>query len=390
MEFVDTINSGETLKFNDDVREMVDVEKAQLLIKKFDKVTSPISLDLSNKSYSDEASKIIGEFLIKFKSIVKADIHDMIAGRPEDEALRSFSSICNSLKGNQLIELDISDNALGAKGIEACSDLLNGTELKKIYILNNGISKEAAALIATILLDKDDSNNIPDLDTFHFYNNMCGNGGAQAISKIVSKMPNLTSFRYSATRTNAEGCALIAKAINNCTKLKHIDVADNSFGEEVGEQLAEGIANNSDLEYLSLRDAMLGDGGGNAIMNSLKNLNKIQILDISGNELTEDFIDQVDLIDDILNKKDLIELYIDDNELGTDAAIKFADRISICKPQKLVKLSICTCEITAAGAYSIAKACTSLPSFKLLLLDGNEVCERGINLITDLLQEATM
>ena len=55
-----------------------------------------------------------------------ADISDIIAGRPEDEALRTLGIICGSLKKFDLVEVNLSDNALGAKGVEACRDVLLG------------------------------------------------------------------------------------------------------------------------------------------------------------------------------------------------------------------------------------------------------------------------
>jgi Ran GTPase-activating protein (RanGAP) involved in mRNA processing and transport len=63
-------------------------------------------------------------------NIKVADISDMIAGRPEEEALQSFSHICKSLEGQNLTELDISDNALGEKGVNACKKLLMGHDLQ--------------------------------------------------------------------------------------------------------------------------------------------------------------------------------------------------------------------------------------------------------------------
>ena len=59
-----------------------------------------------------------------------ADISDIIAGRPEDEALRTLKIICSSLKKFNLVEVNLSDNALGAKGVEVCKDVLLGDTLE--------------------------------------------------------------------------------------------------------------------------------------------------------------------------------------------------------------------------------------------------------------------
>jgi Ran GTPase-activating protein 1 len=374
--------------FPDNTREMVSLSRAEALIDSVKSSTDPKRIVLSNKSYSDEASAKIATILCNFKNIEVADIHDMIAGRPEDEALRSFSSICKALEGNSLVELDISDNALGAKGIEACRELLSGKELKRVFILNNGISHEAAKLIAKIIIEE--GSGCPDLELFNFYNNMCGNEGAEAISTIAKACPNLIDFRYSATRSNSEGMAHIASAVCDLEKLQRLDLADNTIGEEVGEELAQGIDNNKALVHVDLRDGALEDGGTIAVMAALARLSSIKFIDLSGNEMTEACFedDALKSLEAILSKETLEYFSLDDNELGTDCGVILAKLLSSKKCKSLKKLSLCQCELTAAAAYSIAKAVVKLPKFESLLLDGNEICARGVDEIQSLFEKS--
>lgn len=44
----------------------------------------------------------------------------------EDHALSALSEICAALEGSQLETLDLSDNALGEKGVRACAGALKG------------------------------------------------------------------------------------------------------------------------------------------------------------------------------------------------------------------------------------------------------------------------
>ena len=56
-------------------------------------------IDLSNKSFSDEAAVVIGADLKRRCGHVRvAHLADMIAGRKEEEALRSLKSICDGLE----------------------------------------------------------------------------------------------------------------------------------------------------------------------------------------------------------------------------------------------------------------------------------------------------
>lgn len=149
-------------------REMVEEAKAvELLEALMPTLDAPTKLDLSNKSYSDTAAVRIAECLAKITSLTDVDIRDMIAGRPEEEALRSFTAICDSLKQNTIRSLNISDNALGEKGIVACRDLMAQSSLQKLYVLNNGISEAAAQLIHTVLFEEG-RNTVPGVGFYAF------------------------------------------------------------------------------------------------------------------------------------------------------------------------------------------------------------------------------
>lgn len=73
----------------------------------------------------------------------------------------------------------------------------------------------------------------------------------------------------------------------------------------------------------------------------------------------------------------LEELSLDDNELGEGAAHLAEALLRLPAAEKaalqLHTISACTSEITAAGAYWLAVAVASIPSVKLLKLDGNQV-----------------
>lgn len=92
--------------------------------------------------------------------------------------------------------LDLSDNALGEKGLRACFPLLQNQEaLIEISFCNNGMSARASEVIADeILLFR--GPDVPTLlQKFHFYNNMSGDGGAMALSRVIRQSPQLTHLR---------------------------------------------------------------------------------------------------------------------------------------------------------------------------------------------------
>lgn len=222
-------------------------------------------INLSNKSFSSNAAILLANYLQSSKdSIHILNLSDIIAGRHEDEALLVLSTLCNIFipYQNQLEEVNISDNALGRKGILACQNILQGLNIKKLYFCNNGLSAEASELITDILLQRNgyernettttttnNSTNCPPLEVLHFYNNMSGTAGAQSSSQIILAITNtLRDFRYSATRSGTEGCLPIAQALCQTSNLTHLDLSDNSFGEEVLDALASAVSRQ--VQYL--------------------------------------------------------------------------------------------------------------------------------------------
>lgn len=85
------------------------------------------------KSYTRSSAAIVAGHLAtvsvagRFAELKTVDIADIIAGRPEEEALEVLRTICSSFASvKSITSIDVSDNALGAKGLDACAALLEG------------------------------------------------------------------------------------------------------------------------------------------------------------------------------------------------------------------------------------------------------------------------
>ena len=371
--------------FKSTAREMVEKERAIALIDEIaDSLKDCTSACISNKSFSEDAASIIGVKLAEYEAtLTHVDFSDIIAGRMEVEALVALKNLCDPLKNGKFIDLDLSDNALGRPGIEACRAILSHKTLQCLKVSNCGLSAEAAQLLAEIL----SASCAPPLSTFHFYNNMGGDGAAVAISIIVSMCPALNDFRFSATRAMKPGCKAIAESLLKMSNLQKLDVSDCCFGVEGAQILANAIKANTDIVSLNVRDSNLEEDGSKAILFAIKdgNLN-LEFLDMSGNEVNTDVLEECS--NAIKSLQSIQELYLDDNEITSDGATTLANLLK--KSRTLKTLSLCTCEITAAGAYRIAKAVSTIPTFATLRLDGNEICERGVIKIQEILEAKGM
>ena len=79
-------------------------------------------IKFSTKSFGIEAAEVAARAIENVAdSLTHADISDIIAGRPEKEVLGALQLISQSLSKAKLKALDLSDNALGQKGIIACA-----------------------------------------------------------------------------------------------------------------------------------------------------------------------------------------------------------------------------------------------------------------------------
>jgi Ran GTPase-activating protein 1 len=146
---------------------------------------------LSDKSYTAEAAAVIATFLTEpfvgsgvplVHDIVEVDLSDSIAGRMTEEGLRVLKTICDAFVESKLIDVNLSDNAIGQQGIGACRTALSKKSLERLALCNNGLSRETMRQVADILTNDDDDDDgtgciASNMTKIHFYNNMSGEDG---------------------------------------------------------------------------------------------------------------------------------------------------------------------------------------------------------------------
>lgn len=82
-------------------------------------------IKFSTQSFGNDAAPVAARALLNVAaSLEEADLSDIIAGRPEAEALATLTTVTDALQQAKLRALDLSDNALGEKGIRACAKAL--------------------------------------------------------------------------------------------------------------------------------------------------------------------------------------------------------------------------------------------------------------------------
>lgn len=364
-------------------RAFIDAEEAKELLKPLMKPGSSYTkICFSNRSFGLDAARVAEPILLSLKDqLTEVDLSDFIAGRPEEEALEVMNIFSSALEGCQLKYLNLSNNAMGEKGIRAFGDLLKSqNNLEELYLMNDGISEEAARAICELI------PSTKKLRILHFHNNMTGDEGAIAISEIVKNSPLLEDFRCSSTRVDSEGGVALAEALGTCTSMKKLDIRDNMFGVESGIALSKTLSGFADLTEIYLSYLNLEDEGAKALANALKeSAPSLEVLDMAGNDITIEAVPTLAAC--ISAKQFLTKLNLAENELKDEGAILISKALEEGHGQ-LNEVDMSVNGIRRAGARVLAQVTVNKSGFKLLNINGNFISDEGIDEVKNIFKNS--
>lgn len=364
-------------------RAFIEAEEAEEILRPLKEPgNSYTKICFSNRSFGLEAARVAEPILVSINSQLKeVDLSDFVAGRPEAEALEVMTIFSAALEGSVLKSLNLSDNALGEKGVRAFRALLESqSSLEELYLMNDGISKEAARAVCELIPSTE------KLRVLQFHNNMTGDEGAQAISDVVKHSPLLEDFRCSSTRIGSEGGTALSEALESCTHLKKLDLRDNMFGIEAGVALSKALSNYADLTEVYLSYLNLEDDGTVAITNALKgSAPLLEVLELAGNDITVEAAPVISAC--VAAKQHLTKLNLAENELKDDGAIQISKALQQGHDQlKVVDMS--SNFIRRAGARQLAQVVIQKPGFKQLNINANIISEEGIDEVKEIFKNS--
>jgi len=312
--------------------------------------------------------------------LTRANLANTIASRPEAEGLKTFETLGAVLKTKTLFDLNLSDNAVGAKGVASLTPLLQAcTSLHRLAFNDCGMSSEAVRSVCEFVTAKAPTH----LTSIEFFNNMAGGGGAAAAGDIVLASPAMQHVRFASTRGDREGGEALGHALATAKQLRSVDLSDNTFGHECGVALAGGLLQQSHLDTLKLGDITLENEGLLAIASKL--LAGVQCgvgagmtlrhLDISFNELDSDSMPAVAAL--VARLPSLETIIMDGNELYAAGAAELTSALE-ARAEGAFAGTLKQVHLNETFTYGkalvlLAEAAAQLPNFQLLAVNGNFV-----------------
>jgi len=341
-------------------------------------------IKFSTKSFGIEAAEVAAKAIRNVSNTLQhADLADIIAGRPESEALGALTIIAAALAQCHLKFLDLSDNALGEKGIRAAAAaFVDQPALENIAFRNVGCSVHGCAALQELI------SNTSHLKSISLYNNMSGDEGAVSIAALISRCPVLEEFSMVSSRVGAEGGAALGRALAAGTKmLVKLDVHDNPMTEEAAAALATAIMAQPHLLTLNLNDTCLCDKGVSQIAAALQHATaaeKLETLELALNEITPDGAEAVAMAI-VAKGATLKTVNLRENELEDDGAVMIAK--GLMSAPHLRTIDLCLNQIHRVGALAVAKVVVETANdLELLALDENEISDGGVEQLKKMME----
>lgn len=356
-------------------RDFLMAEEAKELLKPLQEPGNKYTkIRFSNRSFGLDAAHVAVPILVSLKNqLTEVDLSDLIAGRDEEQALEVMTMFSSALQGSNLRHLNLSNNALGEKGIRAFEELfISQSNLEELYLINNGISEEAAKALCELI------PSTKKLKILHFHNNMTGDEGAIAISNLLTESPVLEDFMCSSTRVDSAGGIALANALATCPHLTKLDLRDNMFGVEAGVALSKSVSVFTNLTEIYLSYLNLENEGTLALANALKDsASSLEVIDMAGNDITSEAAPALAACV-TAKKESLMKLNLSENELEDGGTIVIAKALEEDFP-RLTKVDLSTNGIRRAGARVLAQAVVGKSGFKLLNINGNFLSDEGVD-----------
>ncbi|XP_027694185.1 dynein regulatory complex subunit 5 [Vombatus ursinus] len=151
-----------------------------------------------------------------------------------------------------LLELDLSHNNIGDRGVRAAAKLINHSHLQILKLANNKIRALGAQALAHAL-----SYNTTLL-SLNLRLNCIEDEGGQALAHALQSNSTLTNLHLGGNELSEPTATVFSQVLSVNTALTCINLSCNHIGLDGGKQLLEGMSDNKTLMEFDLRMSEIG------------------------------------------------------------------------------------------------------------------------------------
>lgn len=291
------------------------------------------TLVLSGRSFGVKASEAIGRTLSGKSTLKKALWSDMFVSKLKTEIPPALKSLGEGIMtaGAQLVELDLSDNALGPNGILGVMDLLRSPScftLKVLKFNNDGLGIGGGKMLSKALLQAHQAAGEAGVqfspEVFVAGRNRLENEGAAALAEVFATVKTFKEIRMPQNSIFHDGIASLAEALLLNKDLEHLDLSDNIFTERGASCMSETLRQLENLRVVNFEDCLVRSEGAVSIGDALKDGHgRLQVLNLSHNEIKLNAA--MTLVNDLQNKDSLESVLLDGNCFGEDGCQQLRD-----------------------------------------------------------------
>ena len=292
---------------------------AIVICKEMSNLVSLTKLNLSNNNISDEAADDIATILFQYISLEELDLSYNNLG-----ALGSLHIIRNMIKISNLIKLNIC--SIGITEIAAddiVTILNNNTKMKELDLSYNNIKTTGA----TILFKNTSTVNLHKFNISH--NNITDD--VDYIEGFISMNTNLEELNLSHNNLQASGAIKVCKA--NLAKLTSFNISHNNIAYDATNDIGTFLSHNTKLQMLDISGNNLQELGYifKSVMSNLTSLN------VSHSSVINEVADELATF--LLQNTCLQGIDLSYSNLSTSGAVKIFKGMENTSNLKIINIS---------------------------------------------------
>ena len=369
-------------------------DSACAMIDKLVVLDNSATLASDKQKTTDVPISSLREFMAALTFLNSIDMNDCIASLCEADGLETMRLVAEILPVKDALaikpridRLVTSANAMGKKGVSALQRLICAS-LKELVMENDGLDEQALQLVNELLKFDEYGKLVPEtkLRSICVSRNYLLTGGAIALGEIFSRSPLLEEVVVSGTRIPSDGCLVLARGMLNLKNLKVLNVSDNCFGNKISavHNFAAVIKNNIGLTSLNVYALSLESEGVKILSNAIESSQlQLEFLNLGGNDFESRTCKHVAKM--ISSQRSLKHLILEENQIrdkGVALIFSALEQLAFLEILNVSSTQLATSAVQPLRVFLKNSAAIQTGTFKHFIANENFLTDSQIEQFT--------